>query len=166
MKNLLKNIWFQVRILIWKQNFRGWLCRTCCRALWRTISHIPNRAILWRAVYNGDQIKDDGALKSSFFRDQRGVSCDISIFSTPDKSRLGVNRPPWPEFSGLVAFRTKDVRRLTSGSDIRHNPVVGNTGIRNYAHSYFTKYLTVGQSKCLCRNCSFAIPPDLRRIYC
>jgi hypothetical protein len=89
--------------------------------------------LLWRAVYNDFQMRD-GQLKPGFFRDKRGLSCDLARFSTREKSRLG--RGLWPTTAGLVEISAGLVRGVTqikTHSDVLHDPVTEPK--KNYAHS-------------------------------
>lgn len=111
--------------------------------------------MLWRAVYRKDSLKSDGTLKPAFFRDKRGLSCDLARFSTVERSRLGMVVPPvWPSTSGLARFAVRDVRR--AGTTVSHVPVRASTTVvaeqtrpvrANYAHCQFVDELTTATAK-------------------
>ena len=139
--------------LLWEKSFLGWLARTIHRLLWIRILRIPDSQRLWRAVYNPEQIRD-GKPKHGFFQDKRGLSCDLSILTTLEKSRRGTATPPWPDESGLIEFGVADVRSLEVASDVNHFPVKNP---RNYAHCQLTTKLTTDQAKALLKYCKYVV---------
>ena len=122
--------------VLWQKNLPGYLLRVFFSAANFKITHIPDNATLWRAVCRPEQIKN-GKLKRGFFRDKRGLSCDLAIFSTIEKSRRGNLLPPWPEGSGLVEFEVATIRSENVQSDVHHDPKkkVKRKNRKNYAHS-------------------------------
>lgn len=132
--------------MLWSRTFVGsWLRRRFAEQ-WRTIDHIPDHALLWRAVRADSVYKKDGSIKPSFFRDRRGhYSCDIAAFSTREQSRRGYAKPPaWnPDEAGLVEFSAADVRNCsrTGGPDVNHAPE-RSARIVNYSHAQFSRELT------------------------
>jgi hypothetical protein len=148
-----------LKTVVWTDGWVGSLARTGYRLLWVRLRGIPDREVLWRSVYKPDQIKRDGTLKHGFFRDRRGLSCDLARFSTVDGSRMGTVVPPvWPPTSGLARFAVRHVR--VAGTDVEHVPL--RAGVRvvegesrperaNYAHCQFKQELTTAQAKQLAR---------------
>ena len=117
------------------------------------LGEIPRTECLWRSVYKPDQIKKDGTLKPAFFRDKRGLSCDLAKLSTVDASRLGHAVPPmWPITSGLARFTVANVRDVGADSDVVHEPLGATPSSReNYAHCQLTKWLTTEEATQLAR---------------
>ncbi len=147
-----------MKSVIWKKNLAGWLSRKIFEIFWLEIKQIPDDELIWRSVYNKHQIKDDGTLKSSFFRDRNGLSCDIAKFTTIEKARRGRGIPPrWPESSGLVQFKVLDIREQKINSDIKHDPISDKP--KNYSHCILTTTLTEGQSKLMKQKSQLIIKP-------
>lgn len=146
-----------MKSLIWNQNFTGWLARLIFKWCRIKIEYIPDDEILWRKVFNSEQIKPNGDLKSAFFRDTRGISCDLSRFSTIKKSMKPIgNRALWIKKPGLVKFSVQSVRSLSVDTlvDVLHDP-------NNYAHCLFSSTLNKGQAKKLIRMSSFEVVPEV-----
>lgn len=133
------------RLLWWPTFVGSWVRRGYERG-WRVIDHVPDRARLWRAIVHA-AIYKDGTIKPSFFRDNRGgLSCDIALLSSAEKSRHGYRQPPaWdPEKAGLVEFCAADVRACRDGSegaDVNHRPE-RKPGLLNYSHAQFSRKLS------------------------
>lgn len=144
-----------MKTVVWADGWVGSLVRMGYRLFWAPLQGIPDREVLWRSVYKPDQIKRDGTLKHAFFRDKRGLSCDLARFSTVDISRMGTVVPPvWPSTSGLARFAVRHVRG--AGTDVEHVPVKAGMRIvddekrperANYAHCQFTTPLTTDAAK-------------------
>lgn len=129
---------------LWNDGRVGSFARTTYRKLWVEITELPEGEKLWRSVYKKDQVKKDGSVKPSFFRDKRGLSCDLARLSTVEKSRRGYGDPPqWPEQAGLVEFTVRVVRRI--GSDAAHRPL--KEPYENYSHAELTTHLQSEQAK-------------------
>jgi hypothetical protein len=151
--------------MLWSATFVGsWLRRRFARQ-WRSIEHIPDRALLWRAIRPDSVYKKDGSIKPSFFRDRRGhYSCDIAVLSTPEQSRRGYADPPaWnPDDAGLVEFSASDVRNCggTAGApaDVNHAPV-RNERIVNYSHAQFSRELTAAEEEAMTTRGRIVITP-------
>lgn len=101
------------------------------------LQSIPPTETLWRSVYKKEQLKRDGTLKPGFFKDKRGLSCDLARFSTIEASRRGHQDPPaWPNEAGLVEFTVGAVRAV--GSDVEHKPLcMPPDEMNNYSHCEF-----------------------------
>lgn len=113
--------------------------------------------MLWRAVYKPEQLKPDGTLKPSFFRDKRGLSCDLARMSSVERSRRGYGEPPpWPDEAGLVAFTVGAVE--ASGSSVGHEPLSDNN---NYSHCQFRTALTTPLARTLLARARFKRRPRL-----
>lgn len=141
--------------MLWSRTFVGSWLRRRFAARWRPIHHIPDRALLWRAIRPDSVYKKDGSIKPSFFRDRRGhYSCDIAAFSTPEQSRRGYANPPaWnPEEAGLVEFSAGDVRSCASsgGPDVNHAPERSERVV-NYSHAQFSRELTTGEEETMAK---------------
>lgn len=145
--------------MIWGQNFFGWLIRGIFKLLWIKIKYISEDEILWRAVFNRAQIKDDGTLKSSFFRDRNGLSCDIARFTTEENAcKPRGEESLWIKSPGLVILTLRLVRLVYEKSDIDvcHSP---DKNYNNYAHCMFTKELNRTQARMLTKNPTFQRKP-------
>lgn len=135
--------------------------------LWRfshkRIGHIPNGQVLWRTIYKEEQLYpktskvNPGKPKPAFFRDRSGLSCDLAILSTKEKSRLGYGNPPRPAYSGLAQFTVDNVRCTPVSSDVHHAPVHLN-GEYNYAHSMVNDYLDGKRADEMVIRCTIPIP--------
>jgi hypothetical protein len=101
------------------------------------LQSIPPSEKLWRSVYKKEQLRRDGTVKPSFFKDKRGLSCDLARFSTIELSRRGHQVPPaWPNEAGLVEFTVAAVRAV--GSDVEHKPLrMPPDNMNNYSHCEF-----------------------------
>jgi hypothetical protein len=101
------------------------------------LQSIPAAETLWRSVYKKEQLKADGTVKPGFFKDKRGLSCDLARFSTVEQSRRGHQDPPaWPNEAGLVEFTVGAVRDV--GSDVEHKPLRNPPDdMNNYSHCEF-----------------------------
>lgn len=141
----------------------GYFVRLYNRLTWKKLNRIDDWELLWRAVYNKHQLKPDGTLKSNFFRDKNGLSCDLASYTTIKRALRGVQDPPRPLFGGLVEFSVESVRSPEIGSDVEHKPAILNYR-RNYAHCQLTTYLTQGQSRTLKGKICYRVAPDLDRI--
>jgi len=131
--------------LIWQATCLGSLARFIYRRFWLTIINIPDKQLMWRSVCRPEQVESDGSLKPGFFKDKSGVSCDLSRFSTVERSRRGYGLPPWPIESGLIEFQAGEVKAASSQiSWVEHKP---SRRLRNYSHSQFSAVLTRQQSK-------------------
>ncbi|MDQ3280220.1 MAG: hypothetical protein M3Q69_02275 [Acidobacteriota bacterium] len=141
--------------ILWSRTFVGSWLRGRFAARWRRIDHIPDRALLWRAIKPDSVYKKDGSIKPSFFRDRRGhYSCDIAAFSTPEQSRRGYADPPaWnPDEAGLVEFTAGDVRHCSSngGPDVEHAPVQTQRVV-NYSHAQFSRELSSAEEEMMAK---------------
>jgi hypothetical protein len=89
------------------------------------------------------------------------LSCDLSRFSTVERSRRGHDRPPaWPEEAGLVGFTVASLRGV--GSDIEHMPLRKPIdAVDNYAHAQFSRPLDTGAARDLAELCTFVVKPRL-----
>lgn len=146
---------------LWRGGWIGWLASLGLRLRWWKISYIPGPEVHWRALFKRDQVYADGSIKPSFFRDRRGgLSCDLARLSTTKRSRRGYVPPPWPEESGLVAFRAHDVR--DSGSDVDHFPL--KEPAENYSHCQFTQQLTKKGEVHLADAARFAVEQRVRDV--
>lgn len=115
------------------------------RLFWVELEYISDDERVWRTVYNKYQIKKSGELKSSFFRDKNGLSCDLASYTTVNKAILGITDPPRPKYAGLVQFLVADIRSDDIASDIIHKPIKLNNK-KNYAHCVLTTYFTQSQA--------------------
>lgn len=102
-------------------------------------------------------MEKDGSLKPGFFRNKAGISCDLAILSTEERSRRGYVKPPWPDEAGLVEIRVSQVR--ARGSDVTHEP---DRELDNYAHCVFTKDLSKPEAKKLAKEARVVIAQRLR----
>jgi hypothetical protein len=128
---------------LWTDGLRGYLSRVFHERSWLAIEKIPGDERLWRSVYRPEQVKPDGTLKPSFFKNKNGTSCDLARFSTMEKSRRGYGVPPqWPEEAGLVEFTVSMVRNVDA--DVLHAPT--KVPFVNYSHADAQIY-TTGQAK-------------------
>ena len=152
-------MWNLLEQALWRGGLAGWCARIALRLRWWEISRLPDREVLWRALYKKDQVYADGSIKPAFFRDRRGVSCDLARLSTREKSRRGYSPPPWPEESGLVAFRAEQVR--AAGGDVQHVPLRQPT--LNYAHCQFVPELVLDEDS-LAGAAWFEVPQRIRPI--
>jgi hypothetical protein len=144
--------------MLWSLTFVGSWLRRRYAASWRQIRHIPDAAVLWRAI-KPDQVYRDGKIKPAFFRDRRGgYSCDLAAFSTREKSRRGYAHPPaWnPEEAGLVEFKAADVRR--AHTDVIHAPI-RNERTTNYSHAQFTRELSGDEERAMAAAAMVVIAP-------
>jgi hypothetical protein len=149
--------------LLWSPNAIGFLIRVLFSVANKKIAFIPNNQKLWRAICKPEQMKK-GKIKPSFFRDKRGMSCDLAIFSSIEKSRRGCLLPPWPENSGLIEFSVNTIRLLHS--DISHHPLKRNKNNprrrKNYAHCQLTTELGKDELDLICSNlhCAVVFQPN------
>jgi hypothetical protein len=142
--------------ILWSRTFVGSWLRRRFAAQWRPIDHIPDCAVLWRAIKPDLVYKKDGSIKPAFFRDRRGnYSCDLAAFSTPEQSRRGYADPPaWnPDEAGLVAFTAGHVRTCSTsgGPDVSHAPE-RSARVVNYSHAQFSRELTGEEEKTMAEN--------------
>lgn len=149
--------------MLWSPTFVGSWLRRRFAAQWRRIDHIPDPAVLWRAIRPDFVYKKDGSIKPSFFRDRRGhYSCDLAAFSTPEQSRRGYANPPaWnPEEAGLVEFSAGDVRSCSTsdGPDVNHAPVRSERVV-NYSHAQFSRELTSNEEEIMAKRARIVIKP-------
>lgn len=153
------------------------------RFKWKTLTEITDNERLWRAIYNKYQIKESGELKSSYFRDEDGLSCDLASYTTRKKAKRGIREKPWPNYSGLVEFFVKDIRNADVKGEIYHNPLKRDKKLktrRNYSHCLIkpappketnnkkeqsAKQLTRGQSKILKEKSKIIISPNIGKLY-
>lgn len=127
---------------LWRGGFVGWFASVLLRhRRWR-IRYLPDKELLWRALYDPDHVYEDGTIRPTFFRDNRGgYSCDLARLSTEEQSRCGYAPSGWPKGAGLVAFRVGHVRE--SGSDVEHVPILRPPeDFENYSHCQFTAQLS------------------------
>lgn len=151
--------------ILWSRTFAGSWLRRRFAAQWRPIEHIPDRAVLWRAIRPDSVYKKDGSIKPAFFRDRRGhYSCDLAAFSTPEQSRRGYAEPPaWnPEEAGLVEFSAGNVRHCSSsgGPDVEHAPERSERVV-NYSHAQFSRELKSDEEETMAqKRARIVIPPQ------
>jgi hypothetical protein len=144
--------------MLWSATFVGSWLRWRYAASWRRIEHIPDSAILWRAI-KPEQIDRQGSIKPAFFRDRRGnYSCDLAAFSSREKSRRGYAQPPaWnPEEAGLVEFKVADVRH--ANTDVIHAPIKDER-TTNYSHAQFTRQLSGEEERAMAGCAIVVVPP-------
>jgi len=128
------------------------------RIFWIKIRSLPGEERLWRAIYEKDQLRNDGTPRPAFFRDKNGVSCDLSRFSTQEKSRFGHKIPPrWGKGAGLVEFCVKDASE--AGSNVEHHPVKTQE-VLNYAHCQLATHLSTKQADQLRKQAKIVIEPS------
>lgn len=152
----------------WSPTFVGFFLRWRHKYLWRKIDVIPDGVTLWRAI-PPSQVKRDGKIKASFFRDNRpgsGLSCDIAAFSSKEASRRGYATPPaWDEaLAGLVEFEAGQVRQCSHcppDADVVHNPL-DTASIKNYGHAVFTKKLCADEEKTMVETTRLIVKPKDR----
>src|SRR5213594_140312 len=108
------NMWQSWENRLWRPGFLGLISRALFRMAWIRIQLIPGEERLWRALHKREQVYADGTIKPAFFRDVSGLSCDLARFSTPERSRRGHGRQPYPQETGLVEFRARHVRAAGS----------------------------------------------------
>lgn len=149
---------------LWSRTFVGYFLRWRYRCRWLTIDAIPDSALLWRAIKSDLINKKTGEIKRAYFRDNRGgYSCDIALFSTPERSRRGYATPAaWDgDAAGLVQFSAGQVRGCApsnSGLDVRHAPVATET-LRNYSHAEFTRILSAEEEDAMVKKATLLIKP-------
>jgi hypothetical protein len=107
-------------------------------------------------------LENDGTPKPAFFKDNSGLSTDLAILSTKEKSKSGYTNPPrWPEESGLVEILVGKVRRASAKAvDIKHDPLVET---KNYSHTLFTGGLSTAQAKKLKASASMCVKPRFEK---
>jgi hypothetical protein len=150
---------------VWKKSFLGFLARCVYKFRWAKIENIPDGAKLWRAIYADTQLKDDGTIKSSFFRDRDGVSCDLADFTTKKAAMRGSAPKPRPDYAGLVEFDAKTLR--AHGREPAHDPTDNPLEGKDYAHTLFESPTESNRTK-LCRLIEkegFLVRPDLTKIF-
>lgn len=132
-----------------------------------TLRNIPSAEKLWRSVHSPHHLKPDGSIKSGFFKNKDGLSCDLARLSTMERSRRGHGEPPpWPDEAGLVEFSVGAVRNAGSGVDVVHVPLRPPEDPFNYAHSQVSRGLTTGEANALIASVGskpYAIEPRLRK---
>jgi hypothetical protein len=144
--------------MLWRPTFVGSCLRWCYAKTWKTIAIIPDHATLWRAIKPDFIYKKTGKIKPTYFRDKRGgFSCDIALFSSREKSRIGYRHPPaWPPGAGLVEFKAYSVRN--AGCDIVHVPLRDSMTL-NYSHAQFTAVLSDDGVNSMISDTSVVIAP-------
>lgn len=153
---------YPFRNLIWQIGSVGSIVRTLLEFFSVRIQSIPSEQKLWRAVYKKEQLKRNGKPTAAFFRDRNGLSCDLAIFTTTERSRRGIKRPPWPEGTGLVEFSVALVRDPPIESDVRHHPLKKSKSQRkNYAHCRLSTHLDADQGRHLAETSKIIVVPDL-----
>jgi len=140
---------------------------------WKKISYISNDEKLWRAVFNKHQVKDNGELKSSFFRVKKGLSCDLASYTTKKCCKLGIRNPPWPSYSGIVEFTVQNIRSVNA--EITHAPLKKDpkeNSRENYAHCLIKrnppnneKELPSGDAKKLIEHSKIIVHPNVKKLY-
>ncbi|MFK7823743.1 MAG: hypothetical protein AB8G05_06290 [Oligoflexales bacterium] len=123
------------------------------KIFWIDLGTISLEQKLYRSISDMAQYKsEEKNVTASFFVDKNGLSCDLAIFSSPEKSRRGYIDPQFSSNSGLIEFSTKMIEEASKGEvTIRHDPLKrtslsGRTQEPNYGHCIFTSKLTRGQS--------------------
>ena len=143
---------------LWKSGLTGSIVRLIFRAVWVRIQQIPDSERLWRTLHKPDLVyKHNGKPKPAFFRDKNGLSCDIARLSTPQRTKIGYSKKPYPDKAGVVEFSVEQVR--AAGSDVSHKPVKPPlVPRRNYAHAQLNDPLSGEGESSLSEEAVFRIP--------
>lgn len=111
--------------IFWRRNCFGSLVRAFCKLTGKKIKEIPDQEKIWRLVMSETQLNKNGDLHQSFFKDNKGLSCDLEILTSIEDCLA--NGPPG---SGIVEISVGEIRDRFTGVDFRHDPLPNK-----YSHS-------------------------------